>query len=466
MALPDTTETKPIDGGWIEVESLSKFFKPTGFEEDDAEDEETGAEDDRADEPDGTADPEGVWALKDVSFTLEPGERMAVLGPPGAGKTTLIKILSGVTLPTTGEVRGSGGRVPLTEVRTPMSAGRTVRSNLMLLETLLGLPKDSIRERLAYAAKLAEAEPILERKASKVPKALYSRLATTVALLSRPEIILIDDPLMAAGDRKWRLALWALFERSVKEGATLLMTCNSIPKKLDLCTKAIWLSKGRIITKNTGKNLISIYHSFRGPRLADDDFIHTQINSSSSTSSRNGGSIQRLDAGDFPHRSTDFQFSSAMGGPFISVNFRDRYGDITQECTAGEPLTLTVSISAGSYALCLNLDAEILIENEPVLRLASPDTIDVDAHETVSLSNTLDGSWHAIVRKTLIVTIILRIDIALETAPYSLRESTTITAPLIVNGSHQSEMGDIENPRPRGADLPEINSAWHKDTSE
>lgn len=251
------TRAEPVRG-WLEVDRVTKVFRRSlAAGADPAADGEADL-DDPGEEDEPAERESGGKALDDVSFTVEPGERVALVGATGSGKTALLNLIAGVDLPTAGEIRGSGTRLPLYDVKTPVSVTRTAKQNLILLETLLNLPAGSIRDRLDEIATFAEMTDLMNVKVAKMPRPLYSRLAVAAGLMARPDILLVDRT-PVAGDIAFRSRLLDLFHETVESGTTIIMAADRAGAVRDICTRAIWLADGKILADGRADVILDRY---------------------------------------------------------------------------------------------------------------------------------------------------------------------------------------------------------------
>ena len=151
----------------------------------------------------GQCDDETVWALKDVSFEVLPGEVIGIIGRNGAGKSTLLKILSRITEPTTGRARIRGRVGSLLEVGTGFHPELTGRENIFLNGAVLGMKRGEVALKLDEIVAFAEVERFMDTPVKRYSSGMYMRLAFAVAAFVEPEILLIDE-LLAVGDAEFQ----------------------------------------------------------------------------------------------------------------------------------------------------------------------------------------------------------------------------------------------------------------------
>lgn len=186
---------------------------------------------------------EEFWALKDVSFDVQQGERVGIIGCNGAGKSTLLKILSRITEPTSGRVSIKGRVASLLEVGTGFHPELTGRENIYLNGAILGMSKTEIKRKFDEIVAFAEVERFLDTPVKRYSSGMYVRLAFAVAAHLEPEILIVDE-VLAVGDTQFQKKCIGKMEEAGKEGRTVLFVSHNMTVIQNLCTKAIWLDKG------------------------------------------------------------------------------------------------------------------------------------------------------------------------------------------------------------------------------
>src|SRR5260221_10215564 len=146
---------------------------------------------------------EEFWALKDVSFAVEQGERVGIIGRNGAGKSTLLKVLSQITEPTSGSVRIKGRVASLLEVGTGFHPELTGRENIFLNGAILGMGRAEIKRKFDEIVAFAETEKFLDTPVKRYSSGMYVRLAFAVAAHLEPEILVVDE-VLAVGNAEFR----------------------------------------------------------------------------------------------------------------------------------------------------------------------------------------------------------------------------------------------------------------------
>ena len=158
------------------------------------------------------------WALKDVSFSVQPGEVIGIIGRNGAGKSTLLKILSRVTEPTSGEIRIRGRVASLLEVGTGFHPELTGRENIFLNGAILGMTRAEIKAKFDEIVAFAEVEKFLDTPVKRYSSGMYVRLAFAVAAHLEPEILIVDE-VLAVGDAEFQKKCLGKM-REVSQGGT------------------------------------------------------------------------------------------------------------------------------------------------------------------------------------------------------------------------------------------------------
>ena len=194
---------------------------------------------------DGTAD--GFWALKDLNFEINQGDRVGIIGKNGAGKSTLLKILSRITAPTEGVVKLRGRVASLLEVGTGFHAELTGRENIYLNGAILGMKKKEVDRKLDEIIAFSEIEQHIDTPVKRYSSGMYVRLAFAVAAHLDSEILIADE-VLAVGDAAFqKKALGKMNDLSTGQGRTVLFVSHQMNAVKNLCNKGIILEKGRII---------------------------------------------------------------------------------------------------------------------------------------------------------------------------------------------------------------------------
>jgi lipopolysaccharide transport system ATP-binding protein len=189
---------------------------------------------------------EEFWALKDVSFNVQRGEVIGIIGKNGAGKSTVLKILSRITEPTAGRVRLRGRVASLLEVGTGFHPELTGRENIFLNGAILGMTRREIRRRFDEIVAFAEIEKFLDTPVKHYSSGMYLRLAFAVAAHLEPEVLIVDE-VLAVGDAEFqRKCLGKMNHVAKQEGRTVLFVSHNMPAVETLCDQAIYLDKGCI----------------------------------------------------------------------------------------------------------------------------------------------------------------------------------------------------------------------------
>lgn len=203
---------------------------------------------------------EEFWALKDVSFDINQGDRIGVIGRNGAGKTTLLKILGRITEPSRGRVSSKGRVASLLEVGTGFHPELTGRENIYLNGAILGMSRVEIKKKFDEIVAFAEVEQFLDTPVKRYSNGMYVRLAFAIAAHLESEILLVDE-VLAVGDIAFQKKCLGKMGELTRGGRTLLFVSHNIPMVRMLCPRAILLDKGRLLASGETAAVINQYIS-------------------------------------------------------------------------------------------------------------------------------------------------------------------------------------------------------------
>lgn len=209
----------------------------------------------------GMKSKEEFWALKNVSFDIEPGEVVGIIGANGAGKSTLLKILTGITPPTEGEIILKGKVGSLLEVGTGFHPELTGRENIFLNGAILGMKKKEIAKKFDEIVEFSGIEKFLDTPVKYYSSGMYVRLAFSVAAHMEPDILLVDE-VLAVGDMEFqKKCLGKMEEITNKRGRTILFVSHNMSAIQNLCKKTVVLNNGQIVFIGNTSEAINHYLS-------------------------------------------------------------------------------------------------------------------------------------------------------------------------------------------------------------
>ena len=218
-----------------------------------------------------SASKEEFWALKDISFDIEQGDRVGIIGRNGAGKSTLLKILSRITEPTNGNIKIRGRVASLLEVGTGFHPELTGRENIFLNGAILGMNRAEIKKHFDAIVDFAEIEKFLDTPVKRYSSGMYMRLAFAVAAHLEPEILVVDE-VLAVGDAQFqKKCLGKMEDVSKNEGRTVLFVSHNMAAIQVLTNVGIFLNEGRLEYFGDIDHTIKAY---------SDTFLATRTNSS------------------------------------------------------------------------------------------------------------------------------------------------------------------------------------------
>ena len=204
------------------------------------------------------AEHEEFWALKEVSFDIQQGDRVGIISRNGAGKSTLLKVLSRITEPTSGRVSIKGRVASLLEVGTGFHPELTGRENIFLNGAILGMSKAEIKNKFDEIVSFAEVEKFLDTPVKRYSSGMYVRLAFAVAAHLEPEILIVDE-VLAVGDAGFQNKCFKKMGEFGGRGVTVLVVSHNISVITRLCNRGIILQSGRLDFDGTVLDAVNRY---------------------------------------------------------------------------------------------------------------------------------------------------------------------------------------------------------------
>lgn len=206
--------------------------------------------------------PEGrsFWALRNVSFDVQPGEAIGVLGRNGCGKSTLLKLVAGVMLPDEGSVAVREASAPLIEITGGFVPDLTGRENIYLAAGLHGMPKGEIDEKFDGIVAFSEVGPFLDTPFKHFSSGMKVRLAFSVISELDAPILMVDE-VLAVGDKAFRDKCYSRIEDRLAQGRTLFLVSHADPDLKRFCTRGLYLRTGELRADAPIDDALEQYHA-------------------------------------------------------------------------------------------------------------------------------------------------------------------------------------------------------------
>lgn len=201
---------------------------------------------------------ESIWALRDVSFEIQPGEVVGIIGRNGAGKSTLLKILSRITEPTAGRAELYGRVGSLLEVGTGFHPELTGRENIYLNGAVLGMKHAEIERQFDEIVAFAEIDRFLDTPVKRYSSGMYMRLAFAVAAHLDPEILLVDE-VLAVGDLAFQKKCLGKMKDVAQHGRTVLFVSHNLQSIVALCSRALFVESGQLVDDGSAAKVVENY---------------------------------------------------------------------------------------------------------------------------------------------------------------------------------------------------------------
>lgn len=185
------------------------------------------------------------WALRDISFSVRRGESIALIGSNGSGKSTMLKIISGILKPTKGTLSVHGAIAPLIELGAGFDGELTGRENIFLNGAILGHSKRMMQEKFDEIVDFSELSAFLDVPVKNYSSGMVARLGFSVATIVKPEILIVDE-ILAVGDQAFQAKCNQRMEALMAGGTTVVLVSHSATDVARICQRAVWIEKGEM----------------------------------------------------------------------------------------------------------------------------------------------------------------------------------------------------------------------------
>ena len=199
-----------------------------------------------------------IWALRDVSFEVQPGEALGIIGANGAGKTTALSLLAGITRPTAGRIAVAGRVGALIQLGAGFHPELTGRENVYLNASILGLKKAEVDRIYDDIVAFAELEEFMDTPIKRYSSGMYVRLGFAVAIHIDPDVLLVDE-VLAVGDMNFRMKSQRRMRDLLSKGHTVVLVSHNMAAIRSLCQRVLWLDSGRIMGVGAPHEVIARY---------------------------------------------------------------------------------------------------------------------------------------------------------------------------------------------------------------
>ena len=303
-----------------------------------------------------------MWALRNIDLHVDPGESVGVIGRNGSGKSTMLRMLAGVTAPTEGVVRVRGRVAPLISVGIGFHRELTGRENVYVNGIILGLAKREIDRLFDSIVQFAEIEEFIDTPVKFYSSGMFVRLGFAVAVASHPEVLLVDE-VLAVGDLAFQRRCFDRMDEIRREGATILVVSHNMNAIRLLCRRTMLLHDGRAIYNGDTNEAISKYHDILGKleqNAAGSEGGDIAVSDLSLT--KDGAPTAHVAAGDEVTFSLDVSFARPARQPILVFRIYNESGQLVYgETILADPVEvgtrlrfdvrLRVALPTGSYTV-------------------------------------------------------------------------------------------------------------------
>ena len=283
-----------------------------------------------------------IWALRDVSIAVAPGESIGLIGRNGSGKTTFLRLAAGIFKPTSGRIESGGSVGSLLGLGAGFHPEFTGRENVFLNGAIHGLPRAYIRERMDEIVSFAELERFVDLPVRTYSAGMYMRLGFAIAMHLNPDILLLDE-VFAVGDEAFQQKCFGKIFEFKSRGGTIVFVSHSAAAVELLCGRAVLLKDGRVEYDGDTNDAMTLYHRMLA---AEENPVE---------------------------RAAGLQEWGSGEARVTAVRFEDGEGVERREYLAGEPMVLRLRVAVDQELPPPRVQVEVHVANGPLMGVAAHD---------------------------------------------------------------------------------------------
>jgi len=293
------------------------------------------------------------WALRDVSFTVRPGEAIGLIGPNGAGKSTILKLLTRIMSPTFGTCTLRGRVGALIEVAAGFHPDLTGRENVYLQGVIMGMPRRDVARKFDEIVTFAQIGPFIETPLKRYSSGMQARLGFAIAAHLEPDVLLVDE-VLSVGDAAFQTKALGRIRELVQLEIPVVIVSHQMDAIMTFCTHAVLLDRGRVVRSGTPRECVETYLQgrpiARPPAAGDGDLRIETIELSPEAATSGQGIRVELECVVKEGRVCDHE----------SVRLRVRFAPTGQNMFETDTDQLGTSLpSTGSFALAFDLQMNV-----------------------------------------------------------------------------------------------------------
>lgn len=263
------------------------------------------------------------WALKNVSFAVNPGEVLGIIGHNGSGKSTILKLLSRILKPTSGVINVSGRIGALIELGAGFNADLTGRENVYLNAAILGMTKDEINSKYDEIVEFAELQEFMDTPVKWYSSGMFARLGFSIATHTDPQILIVDE-VLSVGDFGFQRRCLDRMMNFKTTGVTTVFVSHNMQSVSSLCDRTLLLEKGEVVKIGLTDDIITEYlKGFKSPEGKSDRMISLEMGH---LADENGAECTSFESGQKAIASVALSFRKAFTNVIVTFSVRARNG--------------------------------------------------------------------------------------------------------------------------------------------